>query len=158
MSQIIKPTVGRILHFRQSPSSAAIPAIVCCVHSDRCVNLAIFDTNGVPYTNPPTSVRLLQGDEETPGSGSFCEWMEYQKNPPSGSATAIANEASSDADNSNEATVVPGSELESTLTTSPESNSDTSDATGTVASDAPSVDGGSESETVDTAGASSTQS
>ena len=87
---MIKPTVGRIVLYhpprivlRHPPFAAdsgtkecTYAAIICHVWSDTCVNLAVFDNNGVASSQ--TSVFLYQGDTERPSS-QYCEWMPYQK-------------------------------------------------------------------------------
>jgi len=83
---MIKPTIGRVVWFRDSTLKGAISkdepepqpcaAIIAFVHSDTLVNLTVFDWNGCP--NARTSVPLFQGDGERP-DGSFCEWMPYQQ-------------------------------------------------------------------------------
>jgi len=76
---MIKPTVGRVVwYWPKNHGSQPHAAIVAHVWSDTCVNLAIFDSNGVPVANPPTSVLLLQEGNERPTGGNFCEWMPYQ--------------------------------------------------------------------------------
>ena len=77
---MIKPTIGRIVWF--TPMGIAhmqqpYAAIVCHVWSDRCVNLAVFDQNGIVEQH--TSVTLVQDDDERPDGGRYCEWMPYQK-------------------------------------------------------------------------------
>jgi len=76
------PTVGRIVYFTPAQGDAIVrngtqplAAVVSCVWSDSCVNLAVFDANGI--TTNRTSVPLVQGDMPKPG-GYFCEWMPYQ--------------------------------------------------------------------------------
>lgn len=87
---MIKPTVGRIVHYYPPIVNAGCAAgrallvgephaaIVSTVWSDTCVNLAVFDRNGVPFNL--TSVRLLQDEEQMaePHYG-YCAWMPYQK-------------------------------------------------------------------------------
>lgn len=80
---MIKPTVGRVVWYTPSvdedfprQSNQPLAAIVCCVWSDTCVNLAVFDANGCTHSR--TSVLLLQEGNERPTHG-FCEWMPYQK-------------------------------------------------------------------------------
>lgn len=78
---MIKPTVGRVVWFYPSGSNATfqpLAAIVAHVWSDTCVNLAIFDANGVPMPKPPTSVLLVQEGNEVPSGGHYCCWMPYQ--------------------------------------------------------------------------------
>lgn len=76
---MIKPTIGRVVWFHEAfvPDQPQQPraAIVCYVHGDNCVNLAVFDQNGVPSGH--TSVFLRQEGVEAP-NGPFCEWMPYQ--------------------------------------------------------------------------------
>ena len=81
---MIKPTVGRVVWYHPDRNSAesgfasseTCAAIIAHVWSDTCVNLAVFDANGVAHNR--TSVYLLQDGSERPGS-SYCEWMPYQK-------------------------------------------------------------------------------
>lgn len=80
---IIIPTVGRVVWFYPEGSQrtdAPLAAIVTCVWSPICVNLAIFDANGNSIHNPPTSILLVQADGYgNPGGGPWCCWMPYQK-------------------------------------------------------------------------------
>jgi hypothetical protein len=78
---MIKPTVGRVVWFypvgrsnQQQPQAA----LIAHIWSNTCVNLAIFDDNGVPYPNPPTSILLVQEGNPVPGGGNYCCWMPYQ--------------------------------------------------------------------------------
>ena len=80
---MIKPTVGRIVHFYPAghepmPKTPGEPlaAIVTCVWSDTCVNLGIFDANGGTWNK--TSVLLVQDGEPKPEGGNYCTWMPYQ--------------------------------------------------------------------------------
>lgn len=41
----MKPSVGRIVHLITN-NGEIHAAIICYVHSDTCVNLAVFDVNG----------------------------------------------------------------------------------------------------------------
>jgi len=52
-------------------------AIVTHVHSENCVNLAVFDVNGKTF--PASSVHLRQANDipEMPVA-SYCRWMDYQ--------------------------------------------------------------------------------
>ena len=76
---MIKPTIGRVVWYRPNsadPDAQPNAALVCFVHSDTCVNLAVFDANGIPSSQ--TSVHLRQSDDEMPPK-PYCEWMPYQK-------------------------------------------------------------------------------
>lgn len=80
---MIKPTVGRVVHYVPAPHEAALfghgvlTALVCHVHSDTMVNLAVFDANGGHHSR--TSVYLEQEGGEPGGRhGSYCRWMQYQ--------------------------------------------------------------------------------
>ena len=77
---MIKPTVGRVVLFHpQGQPETTVPALVCHVHSDTCVNLAAFDENGekIPGT---TSVTLVHEEGDwRPSYGYWCEWMPFQK-------------------------------------------------------------------------------
>ncbi len=78
---MIKPTVGRVVWFYpkfHQPGHQPLAAIVAHVWSDTCVNLAIFDANGRPMADPPTSVLLVQEGAEVPSGGLYCAWMPYQ--------------------------------------------------------------------------------
>lgn len=75
----ITPTVGRIVHYyppgKWPPSTQPLAAIIAHVWSDTCVNLMIFDANGNVYKQPqPTSVLLVQADNEVPSGGGYCCW------------------------------------------------------------------------------------
>lgn len=75
---MIKPTIGRVLWFysdQHTDGDQPKAALVCHVWSDTCVNLAVFDANGV--ASNVTSVLLFQGEGQRP-SKSFAEWMPYQ--------------------------------------------------------------------------------
>lgn len=86
---MIKPTVGRVVLYRPYPTDnmagaqekEPLAAIVTRVWSDTCVNLCVFDANGV--TSSRTSVLLHQEENDRPAHG-FCEWMPYQKQVASG--------------------------------------------------------------------------
>lgn len=79
---MIKPTIGRVVWFWTCAGDAekegAQPnaALVTFVHSDECVNLAVFDREG--DSKPYPAIQLWQGDGERPRS-LHCEWMPYQK-------------------------------------------------------------------------------
>ena len=77
---MIKPTVGRVVWYTTGnpADNQPLAAIIAHVWSDTCVNLAIFDANGVPLPKPPTSIHLVQDESELPLSGHYCSWMPYQ--------------------------------------------------------------------------------
>lgn len=82
---MIKPTVGRVVWFHPnnvSPTNDGIQplaALVAYVWGDTLVNIAGFDSNGLPFAR--TSVILVQDDSPVPltGGAPWCEWMPYQK-------------------------------------------------------------------------------
>ncbi len=83
---MITPTVGRIVHFTPAPGTVGdqpLAAIVTYVHSDRCVNLTVFDPYGVP--KGCTSVPLVQPGDAKPEGSFYCEWMPYQVKKDTGS-------------------------------------------------------------------------
>lgn len=82
---MIKPTVGRVVWFYPSAQDQIakngkepLAAIVSCVWSDTCVNLAVFDANGRPAEGGRTSVLLIQDDAPIP-DGYYATWMPYQQ-------------------------------------------------------------------------------
>lgn len=79
---MIQPTIGRVVWFFPSGHQHGHQphaALIAHVWSDTCVNLAIFNANGQPYADPPTSVLLVQDGNEVPSGGNYCTWMPYQK-------------------------------------------------------------------------------
>jgi hypothetical protein len=77
----MEPTVGRVLHyyenhpgltegFRMGPQLAFIAQ----VHSDTCVNIALFRHDGRPVTIPATSITLASDLGAAPREGCFCVW------------------------------------------------------------------------------------
>lgn len=77
---MIKPTVGRVVWFYDNGKNMAgvqpQAGIVTYVHSDRMINIAAFDPNGLNYS--VTSVPLLQDADQPPEMQRFCMWMPYQ--------------------------------------------------------------------------------
>ena len=78
---MIKPTVGRVVHFFDHPNGdmfaeLELAAIVTYVHSDTMVNLVVFGPRGEAVGK--TSVRLQQDKPLTRNEGAFCAWMPYQ--------------------------------------------------------------------------------
>lgn len=97
VSTFIKPTVGRVVLFHASPESPlelrnAPPsdqpnaAIIVYVHTDRLVNLVVFDAHGTPrgYVGVP----LIQDGDPCPRD-FYCEWMPYQKAVASGEMAPV---------------------------------------------------------------------
>lgn len=85
---MIHPTPGRIVwfhpngitlppNFAYSDSEQPLAAVIAYVHSDRMVNLSVFDQNGMGYSL--ADVTLLQDDDATPNGFAYAEWMPYQK-------------------------------------------------------------------------------
>lgn len=85
----IAPTIGRVVWFHPSEvtgesgfashgNDQPYAAMIAHVHSDRLVNLSVFDANGTAHSR--TSVELVQDGGAVPGHGYYCEWMPYQKN------------------------------------------------------------------------------
>jgi hypothetical protein len=78
---VIQPEPGRHVHYIPAAGDGGLragephAAIVTFAHSDRVVNLTVFDTNGVPV--PKTSVKLQQPEDETPVGVNYCRWMPY---------------------------------------------------------------------------------
>jgi hypothetical protein len=89
MPKLIPPTPGRVVWYYPSQheidaktlaiyDAAPLAAVVAFVHTDRLVNLALFDHAGAAHRR--TSVTLLQEDDETPhtSEGPYAAWMPYQ--------------------------------------------------------------------------------
>lgn len=81
---MIKPTIGRVVWFTPALNDPQLPrrdqpnaAIIAYVHSDTCVNLAVFDSNGATVSR--TSVKLVQDTDVYAIDGPHAEWMPYQK-------------------------------------------------------------------------------
>jgi len=90
---MIKPTVGRLVHFHEAGiakkpalEDQPLAAIIVYVHSDRRVNLAVFDRDGTMHCR--ASVFLKQGDSDTPPDSGYAEWMPYQKSAAAGGVPA----------------------------------------------------------------------
>lgn len=73
---MIKPTVGRVVWYYSAQDAEPHAAMITKVWGDRCVNLAIFNESGTPYSN--TSVTLLQDGDAIPAH-CHATWMPYQK-------------------------------------------------------------------------------
>ncbi|MGO9171998.1 MAG: hypothetical protein ACLP7P_08550 [Rhodomicrobium sp.] len=82
---IIEPTVGRVVLYTPAATDnqlvrhggGPLAAIIANVWSYNCVNLAVFDANGVSFNR--TSVLLIHDGQTSPEWGDYCEWMPYQK-------------------------------------------------------------------------------
>ena len=80
------PSIGRVVWYYPGVSEKEHPsygqphsAQIACVHSSACVNLGIFDGNGIPYAR--TSVSLYHPDavpEWQRNNGHYATWMPYQ--------------------------------------------------------------------------------
>ncbi|MBA3481719.1 MAG: hypothetical protein H0T51_07880 [Pirellulales bacterium] len=68
------PSIGRIVHYYETPTANPLAAIITAVWSMRCVNLAIFNPSGQAMSDPPTSVVLVGEAESPPTGGRFCTW------------------------------------------------------------------------------------
>lgn len=80
---MIVPTPGRVVWFRPHANDriyiaddVPLAAIVTRVWSDTCVNLAVFDGNGVAHSR--CSALLWQEGNPLPAA-NYAEWMPYQK-------------------------------------------------------------------------------
>jgi hypothetical protein len=77
------PSVGRVVwvyptgNAHLDSGSQPYAAIVCYVHGDRLVNLAVFGTNGA-HSNHVNVPLVQEGDEPPAGEKPFCGWMPYQ--------------------------------------------------------------------------------
>lgn len=71
----MKPTVGRVVLFHPQVGLTRA-ALIAYVHSDKLVNLAMFNENG--EAGNATSVTLIGQDEPKPEFSPYCEWMPYQ--------------------------------------------------------------------------------
>ncbi len=77
-----KPSVGRVVHFYPQGAKKGTPplaAIISKVHSEKFVNLGIFEESGVPMAYPPTSIRIVADGEDSPidkdtATENFCCW------------------------------------------------------------------------------------
>lgn len=79
---MIKPTPGRIVWYYPGEHDGLprigkdpLAAMIVGIHSDRLVNLTVFDITG--GTHRKTSVVLVQEGDGAPES-AYCAWMPYQ--------------------------------------------------------------------------------
>jgi hypothetical protein len=76
------PMIGdRLLYFGKLYKVEDQPqhAVVCYVHNDRCVNIALFDRNGNAVANPPREVFLLQSGDVIPDKTVYCKWPDVPR-------------------------------------------------------------------------------
>jgi hypothetical protein len=82
---MIIPTPGRVVWYRPAPGekiihhdhSAPLAALVAHVHNERCVNLAVINSNGI--MDARQNVLLLQEGDHAPDiETAYCQWMPYQ--------------------------------------------------------------------------------
>ena len=102
MTTLIKPTVGRVLHFFPSTQymasrklafgdpSQPLAAVIAYVHSDKMVNLTVWDQNGLQFD--VCSVQLIQEGDTVPLCSFYAAWMDYQKGQ-AAKTEALAREA-----------------------------------------------------------------
>lgn len=76
--KIIKPTVGRVVHYWSPGATEPCAAIIAKVHSDRLINIALFDPNGCVFGL--TLVELIQPGDEIPNK-CHCRWPDYHTEP-----------------------------------------------------------------------------
>lgn len=72
---MIKPTIGRVVLYKDPDSEQPVPALITYVYSDRMINIGGFNKHGTPFCR--TSVTLCQDDERPDNYDAF--WMPYQK-------------------------------------------------------------------------------
>jgi len=78
---IITPTVGRIVHYTPSPGDSYVSlahqdqplaAIIVYVHTDKYVNLSVFDADGRCHRR--AGVLLLPFSSQPLPEGNYCRW------------------------------------------------------------------------------------
>jgi hypothetical protein len=74
----IKPTLGRVVLYCSS-AGVKRAAIICHVHSDTIVNLAVFAADGKSLG--VTSVTLIAPDAPKPEFSSYCEYPPHMAAP-----------------------------------------------------------------------------
>lgn len=72
---MIKPTVGRVLHFFNARRMVPQAAIIVHVHNDHDINVIAFEPNG--NLEPRLNVPLIHDTEDAP-DGHYAAWMPYQ--------------------------------------------------------------------------------
>ncbi len=74
-----KPTVGQSVHYHHNRHAEPQAAIVTKVWSDGIVNVALFNEDGSPVANPPTSLTFLQEGSSPPGGGPWCSPLPHEE-------------------------------------------------------------------------------
>lgn len=76
---MIVPSIGRVVWFRKyrplSEQEQAEAAMITYVHTERLVNLVVFDAYG--KTRSECSITLVQEGDDAP-QVDYAEWMPYQ--------------------------------------------------------------------------------
>ena len=78
---MIEPSIGRAVWFYpkgHKKGDQPLSATVAYVHGSRCINIGALAPNGCPVAYPPTSVTLVQPEDEIPADGPYCTWMPFQ--------------------------------------------------------------------------------
>jgi len=93
-TNLIEPTIGRVVHFRPNglegryhddygrtiqvqDEATPMTGLICYVHDSRLVNLSVFDHHGRQHDLP--GMVLRQPDDPEPAAPTpYCEWMPYQ--------------------------------------------------------------------------------
>lgn len=83
MTEIIKPSIGRVVYYRDPELTEPQAATIAYVHSDTMVNLSVVNHSGTQFGE--TSVQLVQPGEPKPEGIGFCHWMPYQVKKMTGS-------------------------------------------------------------------------
>ena len=94
MTTRIEPTVGRVVLVHLSGNANALAGLVCAVH-ERGINVAVFDEHAVQHR--ACGIPLIQDGDAPPVSGSWAEWMPYQKAVASGALPATLHAAVAEA-------------------------------------------------------------
>lgn len=102
-TNIIKPTVGRIVWYWPSAATQKMcnlscndplqpmAAVISYVWHDRMVNLHVIDHAGMEGSI--TSVSLIQPGDDVPEGRDYCQWMPYQQQQTRKDAAATSTQA-----------------------------------------------------------------
>jgi hypothetical protein len=74
---MIKPSIGRIVHYHAHKGAPEEAAIVTNVHDDRSIGIHVFRRKG--GASDFDTVPLLQDADVAPEVGHHAKWMDYQK-------------------------------------------------------------------------------